>query len=67
MDIIVKGGMYNCQREEYEKVIYFGPNIFFFQDFDPRAINAGSKKIKQENTHISLGQPKMVLIMAFNF
>lgn len=46
MDIIVKGGMYNCQREEYEKVIYFGPNIFFFQDFDPRAINAGSKKNK---------------------
>lgn len=49
MEIVIRGGMYDRKRSEFEEVFYFGQEIQFFWDFDPRALNIGEAKQRDVN------------------
>lgn len=44
MEIVIRGGMYDRKRSEVEEVFYFGQEIQFLWDFDPRDLNIGEAK-----------------------
>ena len=44
MEIVIRGGMYDRKRSAHEDVFYFGQEIQFLWDFDPRDLNIGEAK-----------------------